>query len=119
MAAFADELLTGGDVPDDLDEQILLIRQKLVDLDAQPDAHQGLLDFYWPPLHSIWDPGSNRPDGASDLDLLLYKKQIILYGPPGTGKTHRTRELADRLIRRVALNTWKTARFFLIAGRAR
>ena len=108
VAAFAGELLTGEDVPDDLDEQLLLIREKLVALDAQP----GMLDFYRPPLHAIWDPGSDRPDGASDLDLLLYKKQIVLYGPPGTGKTHRTRELADRLIRRVALEKWRAARFF-------
>lgn len=110
--AFADELLTGDDVPDDLDEQLLLIRQKLVDLNAQPNAHNGILDFYWSPLHAIWDPGSDRPDGASDLDLLLYKKQIVLYGPPGTGKTHRTRQLAGRLIRRVALERWGTARYF-------
>jgi 5-methylcytosine-specific restriction protein B len=110
--AVADELLTGDDVPDDLDEQLLLIRQKLVELDAQPNAHNGILDFYWSPLHAIWDPGSDRPDGASDLDLLLYKKQIVLYGPPGTGKTHRTRQLAGRLIRRVALERWGTARYF-------
>jgi 5-methylcytosine-specific restriction enzyme B len=108
--AFADELLAGEDIPEDLDEQLLLIRQKLVELKAQPD--RAVLDFYWPPLRDIWDPGSDRPDGASDLDLLLYKKQIVLYGPPGTGKTHRTRELAGRLIRRVALEKWKVARFF-------
>lgn len=110
--AFADELLTGDDIPEDLDEQLLLIRNRLVELNAQPNAHNGILDFYRPPLHAIWDPGSDRPDGASDLDLLLYKKQVVLYGPPGTGKTHRTRELADRLIRRVALEQWGTARFF-------
>lgn len=108
--AFAEELLSGEEAPDDLDEQLLLIRQKLVELKAQPD--QAVLDFYWPPLHAIWDPGSDRGDGASDLDLLLYKKQIVLYGPPGTGKTYRTRELADRLIRRVALEKWRAARFF-------
>jgi 5-methylcytosine-specific restriction protein B len=108
--AFAGELLAGGDIPEDLDEQLLLIRQKLVELKAQPD--RAVLDFYWPPLRDIWDPGSDRPDGASDLDLLLYKKQIVLYGPPGTGKTHRTRDLASRLIRRVALEKWKAARFF-------
>lgn len=110
--AFADELLAGDDRPDDLDEQLLLIRRRLVELDAQPHAHQGVLDFYRAPLHAIWDPGSDRPDGASDLDLLLYKKQIVLYGPPGTGKTFRTRQLADRLIRRVALERWGTARYF-------
>ena len=108
--AFAGELLTGHDIPDDLDEQLLLIRQKLAELNAQPS--RAVLDFYWPPLRGIWDPGADRPDGASDLDLLLYKKQIVLYGPPGTGKTHRTRELADRLIRRVALEKWRAARFF-------
>jgi 5-methylcytosine-specific restriction enzyme B len=108
--AFADELLGGEDIPEDLDEQLLQIRQKLVDLNAQPN--RVVLDFYWPPLRDIWDPGSDRPDGASDLDLLLYKKQIVLYGPPGTGKTYRTRELAGRLIRRVALEKWKVARFF-------
>jgi 5-methylcytosine-specific restriction protein B len=112
--AFAGELLVGEDGPEDLDEQLLLIRQKLVELKAQPD--RAVLDFYWPPLRDIWDPGSDRPDGASDLDLLLYKKQIVLYGPPGTGKTYRTRELAGRLIRRVALEKWKVARFFSSQG---
>ena len=54
--AFAGELLAGEDVPDDLDERLLLIRKKLVDLNAQPD--RAVLDFYWPPLRDIWDPGS-------------------------------------------------------------
>ncbi|MGD9734760.1 MAG: McrB family protein [Solirubrobacterales bacterium] len=110
--AFAGELLTGEDVPEDLDEQLFMVRNKLVALNAQPNAHRGILDFYYAPLRDIWDPGSDRPEGASDLDLLLYKKQIVLYGPPGTGKTHRTRELADRLIRRIALEKWKASRFF-------
>lgn len=110
--AFAGELLSGEDVPDDLDEQLLQVRQRLGELNAQPAAHLGILDFYYPPLRDIWDPGSDRPDGASDLDLLLYKKQIVLYGPPGTGKTYRTRQLAHRLIRRVALEKWKANRFF-------
>ncbi len=110
--AFADELLVGKDVPEDLDERLLLVREKLGELDAQPDAHSGILDFYYPPLYNIWDPGANRADGASDLDLLLYKKQIVLYGPPGTGKTHRTRELAKNLIHRQALQKWKVTRYF-------
>jgi 5-methylcytosine-specific restriction protein B len=112
VAAFENELLSGDDAPEDLDERLLMLRHKLETLDAQPDAHLGILDFYQAPLKDIWDPASDRHDGASDLDLLLYKKQLVLYGPPGTGKTHRTRELADKLIRRVALEKWKAKRFF-------
>lgn len=110
--AFARELLTEADASDGVDEQLFRIRQRLVELNAQPTAHMGVLDFYYPPLRDIWDPGSDRPEGASDLDLLLYKKQLVFYGPPGTGKTHRTRELAGRLIRRVALQQWGIGRFF-------
>jgi 5-methylcytosine-specific restriction protein B len=32
------------------------------------------------------------------IDLLLYKKQIILQGPPGTGKTRVAKEIAKKLI---------------------
>lgn len=112
VQAFGEELLDKESAPEDLDEQLLRIRRKLEELNAQPDAHNGILDFYRAPLNDIWDPGSDRPDGASDLDLLMYKRQIVYYGPPGTGKTHRTRALADRLIRRVALEKWKAHRYF-------
>jgi 5-methylcytosine-specific restriction protein B len=109
--AFKSELLDGSG-PEDLDEQLLAIRRRLAELDAQPDAYTGVLDFYYPPLRDIWDPGADRPDGAGDLDLIEYKRQIVLYGPPGTGKTHRTRELAERLIRRAALRAWRANRYF-------
>jgi 5-methylcytosine-specific restriction protein B len=35
---------------------------------------------------------------TSYIDLLNYKKQIILQGPPGTGKTRLAKELAKKLI---------------------
>jgi 5-methylcytosine-specific restriction enzyme B len=35
---------------------------------------------------------------AELLDLLQYKKQIILAGPPGTGKTYTAKQLASQLI---------------------
>lgn len=111
VSAFREELLD-DDASEDLDEQLYAIRGKLVELGAQPDAHRGILDFYYPPLRDIWDPGADRPESASDLDLLEYKKQIVLHGPPGTGKTHRTRELAAALIRRAALRRWGTRRYF-------
>lgn len=113
VEAFRKEFLDeDAGAPDDLDEQLLQIRRKLEELNAQPSAPGGVLDFYHPPLRGIWDPGSQAGEGASDLELLLYKKQLVFYGPPGTSKTHRTRDLAHALIRRVALERWGAHRFF-------
>lgn len=112
VSAFESDLFGDEPGPEDVDERILRIRQELETLDAQPNAHLGILDFYRPPLHQIWDSTSSRGEGTSDLDLLEYKKQMVLYGPPGTGKTHRTRELASSLIRQAALSKWGARRFF-------
>lgn len=109
--AFATEFLVDDDSPEDLDEQLLRIREHLVALNAQP-VELGILDFYWPPLRRLWDSDSADSDGSSDLDLLLYKKQMVLYGAPGTGKTHHTRQLADQLIRRVAVQKWGAKQYF-------
>jgi 5-methylcytosine-specific restriction protein B len=110
--AFAKEFLSGDDVPDDPDERLYLIREKLTEVGAKPVGGDPVLDFYRPPLHSIWDSGSAQSDGATDIDLLAYKKQMVIFGAPGTGKTYRTRQLAGQLIRRVALEKWRAAKFF-------
>ena len=113
VGAFRKEFLdSDAGAPEDLDEQLLRIRGQLEELDAQPDAPSGILDFYWPPLRGIWNPGADAGEGAGDIELLLYKKQLVFYGPPGTSKTHRTRELAQTLIRRAALERWGARRFF-------
>lgn len=110
--AFAEEFLAGDSAPDDLDEQLYLIRKALNEAGAKPSGGDSLLDFYRPPLQTIWDAASAQEDGATDLDLLNYKKQMVIFGAPGTGKTHRTRELAGQIIRRAALQKWGAARFF-------
>lgn len=111
--AFRGEFLIGEGEPEDLDEQLLAIRGKLEALDPQPELGKGIVDFYYPPLHAIWDAvAASDGEGAGDLDLLLYKRQIVFYGPPGTSKTHRTRALAETLIRRAALQRWGAKRFF-------
>lgn len=109
--AFAKEFLS-EDAADDVDEQLLMIRTRLVELGVKTENSGGIVDFYRAPLRAIWDPGAEQGDGSSDLDLFLYKKQMVLFGAPGTGKTYRTRQLADRVIRRVALEKWGAARFF-------
>lgn len=110
--AFAKEFLSGDGVPDDPDEQLYLIRQKLMELGAKPTGGDPVLDFYRAPLQAIWDSESAQEDGATDIDMLLYKKQMVIFGAPGTGKTHRTRQLAEQIIRRTALQQWGAARFF-------
>jgi MoxR-like ATPase len=61
-------------------------------------------------IEAIW--GSNnsietfqKDDMNNDLiDLLKYKKQIILQGPPGTGKTKLAKEIASTVTSQFALN---------------
>jgi 5-methylcytosine-specific restriction enzyme B len=110
--AFGAEFLDGPDAPEDRDEQLLDIRKALEGFDVQPDLNGDAIDFYYPPLRDIWNPESDSDEGASDLSLLLHKKHLVFYGPPGTSKTHRTRALAESLIRRAALEKWGSRRFF-------
>jgi 5-methylcytosine-specific restriction protein B len=110
--AFRGEFLDVEDAPEDLDEQLLRIRGALEGLGVQPDLDGGTIDFYFPPLNGIWKPDADGEEGASDLTLLLHKKHLVFFGPPGTSKTHRTRALADSLIRRAALEKWGANRFF-------
>lgn len=53
-------------------------------------------------IDSIWELDSNikqQTDMEDNiLELIKYKKQIILQGPPGTGKTKKAKELALRLV---------------------
>jgi 5-methylcytosine-specific restriction protein B len=37
---------------------------------------------------------------------------MVIYGAPGTGKTYRTRQLAEQIIRRAALQAWRAKKFF-------
>lgn len=69
------------------------------------------IDFYYPPLLGVWQPHANA-DGATDIESLEWKKQLILYGPPGTSKTHSVTELAKTLITREAIRKWGPKKFF-------
>lgn len=45
----------------------------------------------------------NNAELKNSLDLLKYKKQIILQGPPGTGKTRMAKEIAKELTKPVGV----------------
>lgn len=40
----------------------------------------------------------NSMEHSKYIDLLKYKKQIILQGPPGTGKTYTAKDIAEQMI---------------------
>ncbi|MGZ8291830.1 MAG: McrB family protein [Telluria sp.] len=83
---------------DNEDQQLLAIRQALAVKFA------GELDFYRKPLVGLWyDSEDSDDDGEPSLELVEYKRQIVLYGPPGTGKTYRAKQLARKLIHAAAL----------------
>jgi 5-methylcytosine-specific restriction enzyme B len=112
--AFLDVL--DSEPPEDLDDCLLQIRQRLDGwVSARPGGRP--LDFYYPPLRDCWyteaESGDGDLDPAEGLDV---KKQIVFYGPPGTGKTHEARALGERYVRQSILRAWGPKRFFSESG---
>jgi 5-methylcytosine-specific restriction protein B len=101
------DVLTDKGEPDDLDDQIYAIRQRLEELLPEKE-----LDFYWSPLCECWYVAGESADDVESLEGLNIKKQIVFYGPPGTGKTHEARELGERLIRQGLLREWGPNKYF-------
>lgn len=70
------------------------------------------LDFYSSPLVEAWYDDNEGTSEDAPLEIIQYKKQLVLYGPPGTGKTFRAKVLAERIIRSVALTQMGPACYF-------
>lgn len=65
-----------------------------------PSDYQGLIDLIKPELELLYKKLLNYNFmiyNVKMLDLLQFKKQIILQGPPGTGKTRKAVQLAKAL----------------------
>ncbi len=75
-----------------IDQEIRSISQKLI-----KDRYEEKR-FYDPELLIFWYSSSAEIFPDLDLELLEYKKQVVLYGPPGTSKTHTASMLAKEII---------------------
>lgn len=80
----------------DIDNQLREIRKTLEESEVLLDKP---IDFYQPELNELWNDGYVSNFSGTPLDLIRYKKQIVLYGPPGTGKTFSAKKLARDIIR--------------------
>ncbi|CAB4893888.1 unannotated protein [freshwater metagenome] len=99
----------------DNDERLFALRKRVAEYvpGAPGMNHEAGPDFYYSPLKEMWRGGGLAGgEGASDIEALEWKKQIVLHGPPGTGKTREAEELGGALIRRAALKAWGPARYF-------
>lgn len=99
--------LIDGEV-DDVDEQLLGIREQLKELLGKPSEE---IDFYEEPLAGTWG-GRNGDEDSNTVDGLELKKQLVLFGPPGTSKTYEAKRLAAQVIRRAALRSWGPVEYF-------
>lgn len=99
VKAFAPDQLNG-----DLDEAIRGIRQKhpIVKALFPTSSEAPKATFYDYSLPLLWK-GESNADSLSRVQLLEYKKAMVLYGPPGTGKTYTAMELAKEILLRDAL----------------
>lgn len=55
-------------------------------------------------INKLYMDYTNETQVADLIDLLTYKKQIILQGPPGTGKTRMAKQLANLICADFVLN---------------
>jgi 5-methylcytosine-specific restriction protein B len=96
---------------DDIDEAIKDIKGKII---SKTDSHkynftpklgflikllgsQNDFSFYNDKISWLWR-GESDGENLSRVQLLEYKKAMVLYGPPGTGKTYTAMELAKEML---------------------
>ena len=80
--------------------------QKIRVISNQLEELRGVsTNFYDSDLRLFWDTSSSDIFSDLDVELLDYKKQVVIYGPPGTSKTYTAKQLAKEIIRyRMAKN---------------
>lgn len=106
-----------GEVDDNnIDARIIAIKKEILGLASQlekpkftnkieilksllPDDEKksGKFSFYNDKINWLWR-GESDGKNLSRVQLLEYKKAMVLYGPPGTGKTYTAMELAKQIL---------------------
>lgn len=69
------------------------------------DGAIDICDEIWELIKDDYYEIKKRDKIESELNLLNYKKQIILQGPPGTGKTRMAKEIAKELTKATAIKS--------------
>lgn len=59
---------------------------------------EGVNQTYWITRFLYIDKIKKIWDGEDVIDLLKYKKAMILYGPPGTSKSYQAKKYAEQLV---------------------
>ena len=87
-----------------IDQKIYLIRENLKSIQNAND-----IDFYDNEnVRVLWARDTSDYCSNFNMELIDYKKQMILYGPPGTSKTHTAETLARDIIRYKTLKNFRT-----------
>lgn len=103
--AFA-EGIEGIEESDDIDKKIKKIREEITKDDPKNSkikiiqritGNSNDYPFYEDKIKWLWR-GESDGENLSRVQLLEYKKAMVLYGPPGTGKTYTAMELAKEML---------------------
>lgn len=99
-----------GNVSEDIDVRLKAIRKELSDaygrekgnpsIEGDYSQYKGGFSFYEEGIRELWQINDTKVDKLDDVQLLEYKKAMVLYGPPGTSKTYSAMQLARLLVTR-------------------
>ncbi len=102
FSEYLEDYLQPDDADDPIDHKIHHISGKLLNKLGPLDSSHGVTSiFYNNSIMPFWNSKAESSMPGLDVELLAYKKQIVLYGPPGTGKTYTSNLLAKEIIRYV------------------
>lgn len=86
-----------------VDENVGTIDQKLAAIREELTKNYNYnydFSFYDDGIRELWQIDDKKVNDLDEVQLLEYKKAMVLYGPPGTSKTYSAVQLAKLLLER-------------------